>query len=329
MNLLPTDEQVQLVDAAKSFLEGEAPMERLRPQYGQVGNHDGKLWPQLGELGFLGIGVAEEHGGLGLGAAEETLVFREYGRHLVSPGILGLVLAGRLAAGDAALTEKILAGKAKVGLSIRRQGGGWHLLEAKDADYVVSYSEEGSELRAVSDYVEVTDIMCMDSHLLLQRAKLSAAKPLRAVKGPELYHVAIQLLSAYAVGVAEGALRMGVEYAKIREQFGKVIGSFQAIKHKCADMAIWAEVASCQVAFSSVVVADKRADAGFQVRASNLVAIDAALKNGATNIQVHGAIGFTAETEAHVYLKRAHVLDTLSGSLREQRTGMLRDPVPA
>ena len=329
MNLLPTDEQIQLVDAAKSFLEGEAPLERLRPQFGQIGNHDARMWPMQGELGFLGVGLSEEDGGLGLGAAEETLLFREYGRHLVSVGILGLVLAGHVAAGDAALTEKVLSGKVRVGLGIPRTAGGWHLLEAKDADYVVTYGEEGSSLYEASRFSEVTDIICMDSHLILQRARLGDGKPAAAKAGPEVYHLAIQLLSAYAVGVAEGALKMGVEYAKVREQFGKPIGSFQAVKHKCADMAIAAEVASCQVAFSSVVVATRRQDASYQVRASNLVAIDAALKNGATNIQVHGAIGFTADIEAHLYLKRAHVLDTLSGSLREQRAGMLNEPVPA
>jgi alkylation response protein AidB-like acyl-CoA dehydrogenase len=329
MNLLPTDEQTQLIDAAKSFLAGEAPLERLRPQHGQIGNHDARLWPMLGELGFLGVGLSEDHGGLGLGAAEESLLAREYGRNLVSPGILGLILAAHLAAGDGALTEQILGGKVKVGLGFPRTAGGLHLLEARGADYVVLYGEQGSGLYSPADLDEVSDILCMDSHLSLQRAKLGDARAVRSSGGPGLYQLAIMLFSAYAVGVAQGALEMGVEYAKVREQFGKPIGSFQAVKHKCADMAIAAQVASCQVAFASVALAARREDAGFQVRAANLVAIDAALKNGATNIQVHGAIGFTADIAAHLFLKRAHVLDTLSGSLREQRGAMLNDPVPA
>jgi alkylation response protein AidB-like acyl-CoA dehydrogenase len=120
-----------------------------------------------------------------------------------------------------------------------------------------------------------------------------------------------------------------VEYAKVREQFGKQIGSFQSVKHICADMAIRSEAALCQASFAALVLANDLADTDFHAVASKIVATDTAVKNAAASIQVHGAYGFTAEANAHHYLKRAHVTDMLWGSLREQRERILTFPTPA
>jgi alkylation response protein AidB-like acyl-CoA dehydrogenase len=121
---------------------------------------------------------------------------------------------------------------------------------------------------------------------------------------------------------------MAVEYAKARQQFGKPIGSFQAIKHLCADMAIRAEAAACQVIFAALVQAEGHAGVDFHSVAAKLVAVEAALQNAAQNIQIHGAIGFTAEADAHLFIKRAHVLEQLWGDTRQQRRLMLAAPFP-
>ena len=97
MDLLPSDDQQQIVDTIKDFLVHEAPVDRLR-EFGAIGNPDAKLWPQLGELGFFALGLPEDKGGVGLSAAEEMLAFQQFGYHLVSPAIFGLVLGSRLAA---------------------------------------------------------------------------------------------------------------------------------------------------------------------------------------------------------------------------------------
>jgi alkylation response protein AidB-like acyl-CoA dehydrogenase len=128
--------------------------------------------------------------------------------------------------------------------------------------------------------------------------------------------------------MAEATRDMAVEYAKTRQQFGKAIGSFQAIKHLCADMAIRAEAAVCQVIFAALVESERRAGARFHSVAARLVAVEAALQNAAQNIQVHGAIGFTAEAEAHLFIKRAHVLEQLWGNTRQQRRQMLAVEMP-
>jgi alkylation response protein AidB-like acyl-CoA dehydrogenase len=340
VNLLPTPEQIQILDAARNFLSAEAPVERLRPQHGQIGSRDAHLWPDLGELGFFALGLAEADGGVGLGAAEEALLYREFGRHLMSPGVLGLTLGARLAAhrGDAALLEAIVSGAARVALANPRglaeigpvASGAFHLLEPHDAAWAIVWTSAGAGLFQTGDFTETADVLCMDSHLILERARLQDIEAVvwaPAEKDP-IFDRAQLLIAAYAVGLAEACRDAAVAYAKVREQFGKPIGSFQAIKHKCADMAILAEAAWAQTAFAAVTVSMGRADMGFHTKAAKLLAADAALRNAAHNIQVHGAFGFTAEADAHLYLKRAHVMDQLGGDLRAQRAAVLREPPP-
>jgi alkylation response protein AidB-like acyl-CoA dehydrogenase len=112
---------------------------------------------------------------------------------------------------------------------------------------------------------------------------------------------------------------MGVAYAKIREQFGQPIGGFQAIKHHCADMAARAEAAYSASVFAALSVVAGRSDATFQAASARIVAADAAIRNAATNIQVHGGIGFTAECDANLFLKRAHLLEKIGGATRGQQ----------
>jgi alkylation response protein AidB-like acyl-CoA dehydrogenase len=129
-----------------------------------------------------------------------------------------------------------------------------------------------------------------------------------------LRRMATVLVAAEAVGVAERTLEMSVEYAKVREQFGKPIGTFQAIKHRCADMATRAEVARAVVVFASVAVQDGEPDADFHVHSAKALAADAAIQNATDNVQNHGGMGYTWESDAHLYLKRARVLEHVCGS---------------
>jgi alkylation response protein AidB-like acyl-CoA dehydrogenase len=340
MDLLPSDDQTQIVDTIKDFLAGEAPVDRLR-EHGAIGNPDAALWPKLGELGFIGLGIPEEAGGVGLSSAEEMLVFREYGRHLISPGIFGLVLGARLAAlaGDSDVRDALLAGTVAVGIANPRGpttigatvSGDFHLFESVAAPWVLLVAQDGAGLFARDDFTNIVHIDATDAVLTLERASLDDVAPriwVSASQDPVLAR-ALVLLGAYAVGIGEGARDMAVEYAKVREQFGKPIGAFQAVKHICADMAMRSEAALCQACFAALVFADQSPDTDFHAVASKIVATDTALKNTAANIQVHGAFGFTAEANAHHYLKRAHVVDLLWGSLREQRERILTFPTPA
>ena len=131
--------------------------------------------------------------------------------------------------------------------------------------------------------------------------------------------VGIVLTSALQLGLALRATELATEYAKEREQFGKVIGSFQAVKHLCADMLVRAEVARAAV-YAAAVALDGRSDddpVRAAAAAAKILAGDAAIANGKSSIQVHGGIGFTWEVDAQRFWKRATVLDTHFGNSDE------------
>ncbi len=267
------------------------------------------------------------------------LAYREFGRHLLSPGVLGMTLGARLAAGAGKdFLDGILQGRVRVTLANPRGpvklgaecSGEFHLFDAKDAAWVLACDETGSALLRRRDFSAVSPVLGTDHVLGLERALLAGVRPALWIEreSQAIYPRAQLLLAAYAVGIAEATRDMAVEYAKNRRQFGKPIGSFQAVKHLCADMAIRAEAALCQVIFAAVVQSEQRAGQEFHSIAAKLVSVDAALKNAAQNIQVHGAIGFTAEADAHLFLKRSHVIEQFWGDTRQQRRQMLAAPFP-
>lgn len=340
MNLLPSADQTEIIDTLRAFLSEQAPVARFRPPAPQIGNLDHQYWPRLGELGFLGVAIGEDQGGIGLSAAEDMLAHREFGRHLLSPAVMGLTLGAQLAAacGESELLGQLIAGEIRVGLATPRGPvkigwecqGGFHLLDGHDAAWLLCCCEQGTALLRREDFSGIEDVLGTDNVLGLERASLKGAKPALWLDAHEntIYQRALLMAAAYAVGMAEATRDMAVEYAKVREQFGKPIGSFQAVKHICADMAIRAESALCQLTMAALVMAEQHPGLDFQICSAKLVATKAALENAAQNIQVHGAFGFTSEADAHLYLKRSHVIDQFAGDLRRQRERLIDLPFP-
>jgi alkylation response protein AidB-like acyl-CoA dehydrogenase len=122
------------------------------------------------------------------------------------------------------------------------------------------------------------------------------------------------LVAAEAVGVAECALEASVAHAKVRQQFGRPIGSFQAVKHRCADMAVRTEVARSTTTFAVVALRDGEAEASRWVHSAKALAVGAAVTNATDNVQNHGGMGYTWEADAHLYLKRAWTLEHAFGT---------------
>ncbi|MHB8669639.1 MAG: acyl-CoA dehydrogenase family protein, partial [Acidimicrobiales bacterium] len=137
------------------------------------------------------------------------------------------------------------------------------------------------------------------------------------------------LTAAFQVGIAASCTERAVSYAKEREQFGRPIGSFQALKHLLADMAVHAEVARASV-HAAAVALDRPgvAEAGRAVSGAKVLAGEAAVQNAKSSIQVHGGIGFTWEVDAHLYLKRALLLDTVLGSADAHAESLGRGLIP-
>jgi alkylation response protein AidB-like acyl-CoA dehydrogenase len=295
------------------------------------------LFRDLGDLGIWGCGLPEAVGGVGLSATEESLIYRELGRHLLSPAIFALTLGAHLLSQlKGKLLSSFIDGSARVGIAnprgrvslAARSDGDVHLFDCAEAEWVLISDENGAGLFCRDDFAEIQPVPSMDNLVTLHRARLVDARPSFWAAAPDLHERALLLLSAFAVGIAEATRDMAVEYAKTREQFGRPIGSFQAIKHICADMAIRCEAAVCQTAFASLVLAEGHDGLAFHTTSSKLVAAASAIKNASQNIQVHGAIGFTAEADPHLFLKRAHVIEQLWGDSRRCRERILSLDLP-
>lgn len=337
IDLLPSAEQQQIVDQVAGFLADRLPYERFVPTPSPVPNRDRACFVALGELGVFGLGLAEALGGVGFGLVEEVLVARELGRFLVSPGALATMLAVHVAghAGDGALAQAIAGGERAVvaALPLTPEGDGaageYHLVDAGADALALVWTLAGVGLVSAGAWQERRPVPSIDTSLMLERARLGDGGMLHWVDDPGLARGALLLVSAYLVGVAEAAVTDSVEYAKIRQQFGQPIGAFQAVKHRCADMTTQASAAWNLTVFAALTEMDGTADAAFQGIAAKLMAAQAAFRNGAVNIQNHGGIGFTGEHFAHLFVKRAHVLDRMGGDMAVQKKRMLQATPPA
>src|SRR5690606_13351367 len=209
--------------------------------------------------------------------------------------------------------------------------GDFHVLEGQDAEWVLICDPSGAALLRRADFAGLENVRAMDSLLSLERAELRDARPTIWIDSADepLHLRARVLIAAYALGLAEATRDMAVDYAKAREQFGRPIASFQAIKHICADMAIQTEAARCQVIFAALTLAERRSGAAgrgrgdWPSRGAKLVPAQASPRNAGQNSPVHGAFGFAAGADAPLSLERAHAMEQLCGDTRAHREAML------
>jgi alkylation response protein AidB-like acyl-CoA dehydrogenase len=287
---------------------------RLRPG-GKAGDKHGEIHARLAGWGWFGVGLPEADGGLGLGVAEETLLAFEAGRFLLPPLVLATTLAARLC-GEAD-REVMLAGETRAALALIVQGEVL-AFDGADAAFVVAFDGDNIRLALATGF-EGAAIAGFDETVETRRGTLDAASTLAAKPAAH----ARLLVAAMLAGMARAACDLAVEYAKIREQFGQPIGAFQAVKHICADMGLRAYAAEAQVKMAAAAAADAPGIAPREIAAACLTALRGAIANAEDAIQVHGGIGFTADCDAHVYLKRAHLLGALLGGLDGCRARVL------
>jgi alkylation response protein AidB-like acyl-CoA dehydrogenase len=325
MDLMPSAEQEAIRDTVRGMLHDRMPSERVRATMASAAPVDRSFWRQAGELGWFGLALPEAAGGAGYGLPEAMILFTELGRAIVPGPWLGSVLAAQ-ALRQASTLASVLAGDRLVGLvddPTDALGRGVTLdgtvAGVVDADLVDAFLVIGSTavrfVEAKATGLTVTAGLSMDPtrRLGTLAARGVVAEALDA-DAAALRLMATVLVAAEAVGVAERTLEMSVEYAKVRQQFGKPIGTFQAIKHRCADMATRTEVARAVVVFAAVAVEDGESGADFHVHSAKALAADAAIQNATDNVQNHGGMGYTWESDAHLYLKRARVLEHICGS---------------
>ncbi|MFD4566003.1 acyl-CoA dehydrogenase family protein [Streptomyces sp. NPDC058251] len=284
MDFQLTHDQRALQAGVRELLTARFGRDRLRAAV-----HDGPpdldraLWRELGEAGFFALRLPEADGGVGLGLPETVLVFEEAGRVLL-PGPL---IATHLAAGA---VEGAATGEAVV-TAVDGAGG---LVEWLDHADVVRGDAAGAEpLRSVDPLTPV------------HRVPAPSAQAAGDVLLTSLLTAAEQL------GTAARTCELAVQHARTREQFGQPIGAFQAVKHLCARMLVRVEVARAAV-YAAAVTAHPT-----DVAAARLLADEAAVRGARDCLQVHGGMGFTWESDVHLYLKRAWLRTQRPGGVTE------------
>ena len=309
MNLTLNDEQQALRSGLRAYLAGHWNADHLRAAAADPAP-GADAWKELAELGVLGLIAPAAAGGMGLSLADAAIVFEELGAALVPgplvPSILAAGLVDGAAEGDAVVT-------------MLDTGRGVALMEHPGiATHVIAVDADGLFLRPRAE-VAVTPVETPLDPLtpvaLAAGGDQSHGVRIGTAADARAWHLrGTVLTAALQVGVARGGLDLAVRYAQERVQFGRVIGSFQAVKHLLAESLARVELARAAVLAAAVTVDDPEAgDPAEAAAAAKLLADDAATAGGRTCVHVHGGMGFTWEVLAHLYLKRAWVHETAFG----------------
>jgi alkylation response protein AidB-like acyl-CoA dehydrogenase len=301
------------------------------------------FWAELGSLGLLGLHISEELGGSGFGVPETLVVAEQMGRYLAPGPFVPTVITSAVlaAAGPEDLQKRLLPGLAdgsvigaaalggtvtyadgaatgKVGVVISGHLADVLLVPAGDDVLVVEKSAGGVQAKVPAN---------LDQSRRAARVRLDAA-PATVLPGARglLTDVARVVLAAEAVGIAAVTTEQAAEYAKVRQQFGRPIATFQAVKHHCANMLVAAELATAAAWDAGRAGIGGGDQFSYTAAIAAVLAVPAAVGNANLNIQVHGGIGFTWEHDAHLYLRRAAaiaaVLDAEQAAI--EVTGLVR-----
>lgn len=308
ITLVPDEEQREIAKSVADFLEKSVTIATVREQSKTDNGVSDDLWSTYADLGWLALGVPEDNGGVGLGVAEETLLFIELGRRLAPGPLRSTILAARIAAaaGQDELVGQLISGERRAGLAV-----GDLAIDARVGDLLVRLSPTSGSLTEIT---EIAPAVGVDPTTRIGRAVEGAV--VAEADGPFLT-IARLHATAELLGVIEAVRDMSAFYAQTRQQFGVPIGTFQAVKHRCADMAVAAYAVRSQLMFAAVRFDAGEADADFQAASAYALATTRAQKSTADNIQNHGGIGFTWEQDSHLFLKRAHLLSRHLGLPRE------------
>ncbi|ROO87917.1 alkylation response protein AidB-like acyl-CoA dehydrogenase [Actinocorallia herbida] len=306
--------------------------------------YDRALWAELAEMGLPGLAVPEALGGAGLGLSAAVVVQEELGRSIApAPTVsLAAVTAAAITAGSRgeAWIERLVSGETVAAVAAgrtpsgwtacdevkaEREGDAWRLhgrvpvvAEALAADVLLVAVEGGDGLLLfLAAPAEVTPVDSLDPTRPLGTAVFDGPAELIAEGAgartvlDAAERTALLLLAADAVGVAAAATDLAVDYAKTRHQFGRAIGSFQAVAHRCADMFVAVESARALVAAAASACDEDAPDAATAVALAAANALDAAVTATQGSVQVHGGMGFTWEHVSHRHLRRAKAAEAL------------------
>jgi alkylation response protein AidB-like acyl-CoA dehydrogenase len=302
-----SDERDMLRDSVAKLIEKRASPEAVREAMASDRGYDEALWTLLCEqVGAAALVVGEELGGAGGELADAAVVIEELGKALVPTPLLGTTLAelALLAADepDAETIEKLAAGES-IGTVVFEPG---FVINGDVADVVIA-AQDGRLVR----WTEFTThpVTAMDPTRRLARIEPTATAELGT--DPGIADIAAILLAVEQIGAAGRCLDLTVAYTKERVQFGRPIGSFQALKHRMADL--YVKVQSARAVVNDAVAAPSSTSAAL----ARVCATETFSAVAAEAIQMHGGIAITWEHDIQLYFKRAHGSAQLLGPPRE------------
>jgi alkylation response protein AidB-like acyl-CoA dehydrogenase len=349
-----SESQQMLKDNARKFFAGECPLAEVRRVMETATADDAALWSKMVEQGYTGIHFPEEYGGVGLGKVELILLMEEAGRALLpGPFFSTVALAGSVLDACAIADQKkkylapICRGEARATVALLEASASWDPADAQiavadgkltgeklfvpdaaAADWILVASRDGVfvvEAKAAGVNIEPMPGMDLTRKLYAVRFNNARGEKLGNAAGlAEGLDVATAALTAEMVGGMQRTLELTVEYAKTRKQFGKPIGTFQAVQHQCADMYLETESARSAAYYAGWALEVSAPDAAVAVSIAKMYASDASRNVGNRGIQVHGGMGFTWENDLHLYYRRAKASETALGDATFHRERIAR-----
>ncbi|MEU4511955.1 acyl-CoA dehydrogenase [Nonomuraea wenchangensis] len=298
MNFAFTDEQLAFGAAVRDVLRDACPPAVLRSE---------RLpgWRRLAQLGLFAALVPTEHDGLGLGLTDVLPALEETGRACLPGPVAETAVA-------APLLPKHAAGELRVSVVAPGQA---YAADADLAGLLLVLRPDGARL---VEAAEITSRPGIDPCRPLFAVAYDAYEPLEAPVGPVLHRLAVAT-AAQLVGVARELLARSVAYARVRTQFGAPIGSFQAVKHRLADVAVAVEFAAPLVWRAALALDAGAPAAGRDASAAKAAAGEAAALAAGSALQVHGAVGYTDELDLRFWLARAWSLGAAYGTSADHR----------
>jgi alkylation response protein AidB-like acyl-CoA dehydrogenase len=330
LDLLDTDVEESLRGVVRGLLADRCPAERVLAAYDGDRSLTADLWKALAtDLGLAGLLVPEDLGGAGASAREAGVVLEELGRAAAPvPFLASAVLAtsallggDRTEAGTALLAE-LAAGERTAALLVPLSAAPWagvpvtadgsgrvtSVAGAAEADVLLVHADDGT-LRAVRrERATLEPVVSLDETRPLSDVTLAGSPGEVLVRGftpSTALGAAAALLAAEQVGVAQWCLDATVGYLKQRRQFGRVVGGYQALKHRMADMYVVVESARAAAHHAAAALAAGDPDTELANSVAQAYCSDAAVHLAEECVQLHGGIGMTWEHPAHLYLKRA------------------------
>ena len=349
-----SESQQMLKDNARKFFAGECPMEEVRRLMETETAYDKALWEKLTEQGYTGIIFPEEYGGVGLGKVELALLMEEAGRALLpGPFFSTVALAGSVIGALAGPADKkkylapICAGEARSTVAFLEANASWNpedvqmaaasgtltgeklfVPDAAVADFIAVVARNGVfVVQAKALGMQISPMTGMDLTRKLYRVAFNKAPAEKIGDVAALakgFDVATVALVSELVGGMQRTLDITVEFAKMRKQFGKPIGQFQAVQHQCADMYLETESSRSAAYYAAWALEENAPDASIAVSIAKMYASDAARSVGNHGIQVHGGMGFTWENDVHLYYRRAKWSETAFGDSSFHRERIAR-----